>query len=137
MINIDETWANETSFIRKTWSEKDGKGNAHLNSVSPRISMITALDTDGHFWFTLSQANTDSNMITLFLHSLTRELDIESPGWQEDTIILWDNASYHRSEETKAVLKKLGLKIIFSGPYSFSAAPIELLFGGMKYGEIN
>ena len=27
VINIDETWINETSFIRKTWSERDGRGN--------------------------------------------------------------------------------------------------------------
>ena len=52
-------------------------------------------------------------------------------------MFLWDNASYHSSEETRAVLRSLGLKLIFSGPYSYSAAPIELLFGGLKRGELN
>ena len=32
---------------------------------------------------------------------------------------------------------KLGISVIFTGPYSYSAAPIELLFGGLKNGEIN
>ena len=99
--------------------------------------MIAALDTDGQLWFTLSHANTDSNMIALFLNSLTKVLDQERPGWQEDTVFLWDNAAYHSSEETRAVIKTLGIKIIFSGPYSYSAAPIELLFGGLKKGELN
>ena len=67
--------------------------------------MIAAIDTEGNIWFTLSQANTESNMIALFLHSLTKVLDKESPGWQEDTIFMWDNATYHQSEGTKAVLK--------------------------------
>jgi len=31
VINIDETWLNETSFIRKTWADKNGEGNTQLN----------------------------------------------------------------------------------------------------------
>lgn len=81
VVCIDETWLNETSFIRKTWGSRDGKGNAILNSVSPRVSMIAALDTDGRVWFSLSHANSDSNMMALFLHSLSRALDNEMPGW--------------------------------------------------------
>lgn len=71
VINIDESWIGETSFIRKTWSERFGDGNTLLNTVSPRLSLIAAIDTEGHIWFTLSHANTDSNMIALFLHHLT------------------------------------------------------------------
>ena len=99
--------------------------------------MITAMDTEGKVWFTLSHANTDSNMMALFIHSMTKQLDQETPGWQEETVFLWDNASYHTSKETRAVIRALGIKIIYSGPYSFSAAPIELLFGGLKKGELN
>ena len=47
ILNIDETWLNETSFIRRAWAKRDGSGNTILNRVSPRISMITAIDTDG------------------------------------------------------------------------------------------
>ena len=137
IINIDETWINETSHTRKTWGPRDGSGNMKLNSVSPRLSMIAALDTEGCVWFTLSHSNTDSNMMTLFLLHLTKLLDTETPYWKDSTIILLDNASYHRSQETKVVLQKLGLKVIYSGPYSFSASPIELLFGSLKVGEIN
>ena len=137
VINIDESWISEMSFIRKTWGEKNGRGNIQLNTVSPRLSMIAALDTDGSVWFTLSHANTDSNMMALFLYTLTTKLDIELPDWREDTIFLFDNASYHSSEETRATMQKLGLKVLFSGPYSYSAAPIELLFGGLKFGNLN
>jgi hypothetical protein len=81
VINIDETWINETSFIRKVWGKRDGEGNVILNSVSPRLSMIAALDNEGNVWYTLSHANTDSNMIALFLLKLTKSLDSEQPGW--------------------------------------------------------
>ena len=99
--------------------------------------MIAALDTEGRVWFTLSHANTDSNIISIFLHYLIEALNNETPGWQEDTVFLWDNASYHSSTETRAVIKKFALKILFSGPYSYSAAPIELLFGSLKVDELN
>ena len=59
------------------------------------------------------------------------------PGWQEDTVILWDNAKYHTSSETREAIRKLGLKVIYSGPYSYSAAPVELLFVGVKMNELN
>ena len=52
-----------------------------IHPVSPRLSMIAAIDTEGKIWFTLSHANTDSNMITLFVHSLIEQLDREIPGW--------------------------------------------------------
>jgi hypothetical protein len=52
-------------------------------------------------------------------------------------VFLWDNASYHASEKTQTTIKQLGLTVVFSGAYSYSAAPIEMLFGGLKLGELN
>jgi hypothetical protein len=37
----------------------------------------------------------------------------------------------------RAAIKKLGIKIIFSGPYSYISAPIELFFGLLKHGDLN
>ena len=48
----------------------------------------------------------------LFFRNLVRQLDLESPGWQEDTIILLDNAPYHSSAETRAFFKKMGLPVM-------------------------
>ena len=70
IINIDETWLNESSFIRKAWAPRNGLGNVKLNTVTPRLSMIAALDTEGRVWFSLSHSNTDSNVTITFLHNL-------------------------------------------------------------------
>ena len=88
-------------------------------------------------WYSLGHATTDSDVMAAFLKHLVRQLDIERPGWQEDTIILWDNATYHASSETQSVINRLGLQVIYSGPYSFSAAPIETLFSHVKIGDLN
>ena len=99
--------------------------------------MIAALDTEGRVWFTLSHANTDSNIMSTFIHYLIESLNNETPGWQEDTVFLWDNATYHASAETMRVFNRLGLQVMFSGPYSYSAAPIETLFSALKCTELN
>ena len=33
VINIDETWLNETSFIRKNWAPKNNKGTLALHPI--------------------------------------------------------------------------------------------------------
>ena len=69
--------------------------------VNPRISLIAALDTEGKIWFALTQANTDSDVIITFLQYLIKRLDLDTPGWQENTVILIDNASWHNSADMK------------------------------------
>ena len=64
-------------------------------------------------------------------------LDEEEPTWREDTVILLDGARYHTGEEVREYLQKMQLRVVWSAPYSYSAAPIELLFGGLKFGELN
>ena len=64
-------------------------------------------------------------------------LDSEDPLWRDTSVILLDNASYHQSMEARAGFKKLGLPVIFSGPYSYVSAPVELYFGLLKRGDLN
>lgn len=109
IINIDESWISETGYIHKVWGQRGGEGNMHLRAVTPRLSMIAALDTEGHIWFSLAHATTNSDVIVLFLKSLVAMLDKEFPGWQHDTVFLLDNATYHKSAETLSAINRLGL----------------------------
>ena len=51
--------------------------------------------------------------------------------------LLCSNAAYHACDETLRHLAFLGMEVIFSGPYSYSTAPCELLFAHFKRGELN
>ena len=88
-------------------------------------------------WCALTQANTDADVMTTFLRHLARRLDNETPGWQENSTILLDNASWHTNGAMKARLAKMQLPIIYSGPYSDSSAPVELVFAALKLGDLN
>ena len=101
IINIDESWLNETTFYRKLWRPMFEDNSVPSQNVTPRISVIAAIDTDGNLWFALTQANTDSNVMLMFLRLLMQKLDHEVPGWREDSVLLFDGARYHTSPEMK------------------------------------
>ena len=73
----------------------------------------------------------------LFFRYLIKKLNNENLNWWNNTIILLDGARYHTSEDMREYLRKLEISVIFSGPYSYSAAPIERLFSALKDGDIN
>ena len=53
-----------------------------------------------------------------------------------NSIILLDNAAWHKSEETRRAIEEMKIPHIFSAPYSYSTAGIELLFSALKEGEL-
>ena len=137
MINVDESWINESNFTRMMWCPGDSPATINQRAITPRLALIAALDTDGEVYFALTHANTDSDVLMLFMRFLMRQLDSEDPDWSSHTVFLLDGARYHTSEEIRGYHKKLQVEVIYSGPYSYNAAPIELLFGALKNGEIN
>ena len=88
-------------------------------------------------WFALTQANTDTDIMTTFLQYLKKELDLHQPGWEETSVILLDNAKWHSNAEMKERLAKMQLPVIYSAPYCYSTAPVELAFSALKLGDLN
>ena len=73
----------------------------------------------------------------IFFQYLVKKLDAENSLWRNTTVVLLDNASYHTSNEAFQVYRKFRIKTIFTGPYSYDASPIELLFAAFKDDDIN
>ena len=67
VINVDESFLNETSFHRRLWAHKQEQASHTRKGVTPRLSLLAALDTDGRCWFSLTQANTDQKVMLAFL----------------------------------------------------------------------
>ena len=65
----------------------------------------------------------------LFFAAFVKKLNETKPDWRKSHILMLDNASYHVSSSALDTLKKLEIPVIFTGPYSYTAAPCELLFG--------
>ena len=42
-----------------------------------------------------------------------------------------------REQEMREYCRKMQLRVVWSAPYSYAAASIELLFAGLKFGQLN
>ena len=73
----------------------------------------------------------------LFLIKLSNHMDTISDNWRQNTIIMVDNAPYHRSKLSMEKYQLLKVPIMFLGPYQFKLAPVELMFSYIKNRDLN
>ena len=107
LINIDETWLGESDYRRMKWQQTDVRNSLPIFLIRPRITMIAAVDSHGQQYVSLLQANSNSETMRIYLEHLVSILDEENQNWRKDTVLFWDNASYHTSNSTREVLKRL------------------------------
>jgi hypothetical protein len=81
-LDIDESWLSDSAFLRKKWSMPGDNNSLPVQFVVPRITVITGLDSLGNLYLSLSQANSNSATMEVFLHHLAAKLDRERPGWR-------------------------------------------------------
>ena len=79
LIAIDETWLSESDFRRRKWRLPESTNSVVERAVTPRISVITAIDTEGNVYNSMTIVNTDSSVFRLFLAKLADKL------YQEDS----------------------------------------------------
>lgn len=81
VINVDESWIPETNYNRSMWCPKNAPCTITDKFMNPRLALIAALDTDGNVYFSLTHANTDSDVMILFILGLVNKLNQEIPDW--------------------------------------------------------
>ena len=86
----------------RKWRTKGQTNSVNDKQISPRISVIAAVSTEGEVYMSLSTVNTDEDSFRLFVSKLAAKLNVERPGWKKDTVWLIDNASYHSGQQTRA-----------------------------------
>ena len=99
--------------------------------------MIVGLDTEGTVYMSALQANSNSSIMEMFFVRLIEELDKRNKHWRNNTIILMEGAPYHVSNTMKQFYKKNLMPVMFTGPHSYDASPIELFFAAFKSKDIN
>ena len=137
IINIDESIINHLNFTTRLWLKKDGRSHIVKKVVNPRVVLIAAVDTLGHVYVSFSQSNTNAWTFMLFMQELVLVLDAEDKDWRANTVILLDNATYHRARTFVAYTKLEKIPLIYASPVSPQLCPVELLFGWLKTGDLN
>jgi transposase len=137
VINIDETWLGMTDYRGTKWCHRHEPNSAPKKLMQPRVSMILAIDNHGETYLSLTQSNTNSKVMVVFLRALVSKLTLESRRWRENTVIFWDGARYHDSALIQRMIHELRVPLAVSGPYSYDIAPAEKWFAAFKRDDIN
>ena len=85
--------------------------------MTPRVTMLTAVDTLGNLFVALAQSNSNESMMSLFWKSLVKKLDKERSEWRQNTIWVFDGAAYHSSEASLKLLRQLRVPVMMTGPH--------------------
>lgn len=101
------------------------------------LSIIAAVSSDGQFMYTINSGKNNSSTFELFLIKLSNYLDTINTNWRQNTIIMIDNAPYHRGKMIIQKYSQLKIRIMFLGPYQFKLAPVELMFSYIKSKDLN
>jgi len=94
------------------WQAPGTNNSVPAFQMAPRITMMTACDSIGNVYLSLTQSNSNESMFSIFLQQLVLKLDKERPNWRRNTIITMDGASYHTSAGTYQLLEKLRIPIM-------------------------
>ena len=137
ILNLDETWLGMSDFRKRKWQAPGTQNSWPLVEIRPRVSMITAMDTQGKLYLTLVQANSNTAIMELYIRQLVLMLDRRQKNWRKEIVIMLDNAPYHTSETIMKLFHALEVPILFTGPHSYDASPIELFFAAFKKADIN
>lgn len=62
--------------------------------------MIAGLCSTGELYYTVNCGKTNAQTFGFFLMKLCDHLDQKDHNWRKNTVIMLDNANYHRGEHT-------------------------------------
>ena len=97
ILNVDEANLNQATFVRKGWGISAAAMRHVTKPLGYRLTLTAGVDTNGRSYFAVSQQGNESRLFGTFLLRLASCLDAEDPDWRENTILLLDGCSYHRS----------------------------------------
>ena len=95
--------------------------------------MIMAILSNGCWFSMLTNDKTNSKIFIHFTIKLNKWLESNNMFEYKCIHLYLDNCPYHKSMETIDYFRRTSMKIFFLPPYSPSLAPIEMVFGWIKY----
>ena len=132
VLNIDQSSFSLSDSRARGWLPKNDSCNVTGEKLKHRISLIACVSSLGRICFAMTWGTVNSEVMKVFFDALFHELSQRNSDWKQKTVILIDNAPWHRSKATRSYLDEKGIQLMFTAPYSFSHCPVELLFARLK-----
>ena len=128
----DESGVQSRPNVRRTWSKRGKRSSIKVRERRDKISLSSAVSTDGNLYFTIKDGSMNEDDIISFLDKLLSEI----PGF---LYIFWDNITIHRSKKVKEHLGKHNDRLITRRipAYSPELNPDELVWNVLNYQELS
>jgi transposase len=131
LVYVDESGCDKRIGFRRTGWSPLGVAPVQVAQFHRdyRHQILPAYTQDGVLFYRVFQGSTDSAVFEDFVEEL-----LEHCGrWPEPrSVLVMDNASFHRSERVKMMCDEAGVKLVFLPPYSPDLNPIEEFFSDLK-----
>ena len=132
LINFDESVLTGTTGRCYSWAGKECKAGRNFKTDVSGLSIMLAITSSGDIFFEFMDGNNNECSVSSFFLALGDQIDKHHPDWRETHLLLLDNCPSHKTALTMKTLEQLDVPVIFSGPASFKAIPVEGMFGAIK-----
>jgi len=96
LVFVDESGLSNEPNVARTWAPKGSRPKLKHSAKQSKLSFISAVTMDAELFFSVYPHGITGAEVILFLDLLARRIP--------RMMLLWDNASIHRSEEVKEYL---------------------------------
>jgi transposase len=131
LVYIDESGSDKLIGFRRTGWSPLGVAPVHISKFhrGQRYQILPAYTQDGILLARVFQGSTDSEVFEDFLEQLLPHCG----KWPEPkSVLIMDNASFHRTERVEQMCYEAGVKLVYLPPYSPDLNPIEEFFAELK-----
>jgi transposase len=130
-VYVDESGCDRRAGFRRTGWSPLGVTPVQISKFhrDQRYQILPAYAQDGIVLSRVFKGSTDAQIFEDFIEQLLRHCN----RWPEPkSILVMDNASFHRTERIKQICQESGVKLIYLPPYSPDLNPIEEFFAELK-----
>jgi hypothetical protein len=86
VVNIDEAALIDSNHSRRSWAKTNTPNSSEECQISPRISIIAGIDTNGEVYVALTQVNTNTNVMKLYMWHLVQILQKQDKDFRKSVV---------------------------------------------------
>ena len=133
ILFMDESSVQSQPNVKRTWARRGSRPEIRVKARREKLSLVSAVKMDGELFFSVHGHNLEGRDTIVFLRKLLKE---RTDG--QKFLIVWDNASIHKSGNVKRFLERNRSAIItrLFPPYAPELNPDESVWNLAKYHDL-
>ena len=133
IVWIDESSFSSSALPLYSWMKRGWDAERVTRPSSQRFNVIAA-QWNKEAYFMMKSKTTNEDQFCEFIKLLDKQLKsrLAKITYERRMVVMFDNASIHKTKEVKLLVKKLGWVVFTIPPYSLELNQIEHTFGILK-----